>query len=309
MIRSEKEFLDYLKHELNYSDNTIKGYKQDIDLFLDYLFNEGIDYTKVDKLVIRNFMQIRLTAYTYKGNKETARSVRRRICGLRKFYKFLYKRKEVESNPFISVKPLKKHDKLPEVMYESQVESLLKANSERVDKLKDRDQALLELMYSSGLRCSEVVNLTILQLDLASRTIRVIGKGNKERLVPFSPTAKESLINYFKGLRKELIDSVKVEERTNYVFLSSKGKQLTTRGLEYIIDSIQKKCGLDFGFNLHPHVLRHTFATKLLENGADLRMIQELLGHESINTTQIYTHISKENLKEQYDKYFPKKND
>lgn len=306
MDKTESEFLGYLKYELNYSENTIKSYKEDIDCFNNFIYNKNYNLEKVDKIVIRSFMEERLSTINYRGQKENPRTLRRRLCALRKYYKFLVEKNYVEINPFLIVKGIKKHDKLPEVLYESQIEELIKRTKERTDSLKSRDVALLEMMYSSGLRCSEVINLKISDVDFGVRCIRVLGKGKKERIVPFSEDAKSALIDYSKNLRKNLLIKNKINSQ-EYVFLNNRGSKLTSRGLEYIIENISKKVSLNLGFSLHPHVLRHTFATKLLENGADLRVIQELLGHESINTTQIYTHISKENMKKQYEEYFPKK--
>ena len=263
-----QEFYNYLRFELNLSINTVKSYIFDANLFMTFIGKEGVDITEVDKNVIRNFMSERLEHTTYRGNLEGERSLSRRVCALRKYFKFLF-------------------------------------NRQRNDKLASRDQALLELMYCSGLRCSEVVSLNITQIDFPHRTILVKGKGNKERVVPFSESAKACLLDYGRNLRKEL--EKQAGKRSQYFFLNSKGDKLTTRGLEYIMHSIINKTGLSLGFNLHPHALRHSFATSLLENGADLRIIQELLGHSSINTTQIYTHVSKENLKNQYEEFFPKK--
>ena len=300
-----QEFYNFLKYELNMSENTVKSYIFDVNLFMNFLEKEGIDLKSVDKNVIRNWMTERLEHTTYRGNLEGERSLARRICSLKKYFKFLLNKKYISENPFISITSPKKRIKNPEVLYAKQVAELLKANRERTDELASRDQALLEIMYCSGLRCSEVTGLTITQIDFHNRTILIKGKGGKERVVPFSENCKEYLLDYAKNLRKKLEQLA--GERTNYFFLNSKGKKLTNRGLEYIIESISKKAGLSLGFSLHPHVLRHSFATNLLENGADLRVIQELLGHSSINTTQIYTHVSKENLKSQYDEFFPKK--
>ena len=300
-----QKFYNFLKYELNMSENTVKSYIFDVNLFMNFLEKEGIDLKSVDKNVIRNWMTERLEHTTYRGNLEGERSLARRICSLKKYFKFLLNKKYISENSFISITSPKKRIKNPDVLYAKQVAELLKANRERADELASRDQAILEIMYCSGLRCSEVTGLTITQIDFHNRTILIKGKGGKERVVPFSENCKEYLLDYAKNLRKKLEQLA--GERTNYFFLNSKGKKLTNRGLEYIIESISKKAGLSLGFSLHPHVLRHSFATNLLENGADLRVIQELLGHSSINTTQIYTHVSKENLKSQYDEFFPKK--
>lgn len=304
MSKEEYLFLDYLKNNLNYSDLTIKSYKQDIELFEDYLFRNNIDLNDVEKDDIRDFMAERLNHLTYRGSYESPRSVRRRISALRKYYNFLVDKKYVTYNPFLTIVSPKKRDKLPEVLYEKQINKLIEENSKREDFLKSRDQALILLMYSSGLRCSEVVNLKKTDINFSSRFMRILGKGKKERIVPFSEEAKIEMIDYASNLREELL-KISKDFRCPYFFLNSKGKQLTERGLEYIMKEIVKKSGLSLGFDFHPHVLRHTFATHLLEKGADLRIIQELLGHESINTTAIYTHVSKETLHEEYDKYFP----
>lgn len=155
------------------------------------------------------------------------------------------------------------------------------------------------LMFASGLRASEVVNLTFNQVDFDNRIMKVSGKGNKDRLVPFTTSAKESMLNYINSLRKDLL-----REDTKYIFLNSQGNKMTVRGLEYILDEIEVKTGL-YG-KIHPHMLRHSFATKMLNRGADLRTIQELLGHSSIETTSIYTHVAYENMKETYEKTFPR---
>ncbi len=306
MNNYEDIFLKYLKNNLNYSDYTIKSYKQDLDLFFEFLDKRKIDILEINIDIIRDFISERLSHKTYRGNNESYRSIKRRLSSLRKFYNFLMSNNIIDNNPFLLVKTPKNETKLPEVLYQKQVENLLNKNKTRNDILKDRDQALLELMYSSGLRCSEVVELKLSNIDINSRIMKILGKGNKERLVPFSQDAKFYLEEYLNNLRVMLLSKAKNSESKYYVFLNSKGDKLTTRGLEYIIKEISKKNGLDLGFDFHPHVLRHSFATRLLENGADLRIIQELLGHSSINTTQIYTHVSKEKVKKVYDESFPK---
>lgn len=304
MSKEKLLFIDYLKNNLNYSDLTIKSYKQDVELFEDFLLKNNIELNDVEKDDIRNFMAERLNHVTYRGNYETSRSLRRRISALKKYYNFLLDKNIVTYNPFLTIVSPKKHDKLPEVLYEKQINKLILENSKREDKLKSRDQALILIMYSSGLRCSEVINLKLNDINFTSRLLRIIGKGNKERIVPFSLEAKNEMVDYEENLRSELL-AISQEFHSPYFFLNSKGKKLTERGLEYIMKEIVKKSCLSLGFDFHPHVLRHTFATHLLEKGADLRIIQELLGHESINTTAIYTHVSKEKLHEEYKKYFP----
>ncbi len=307
MTKEQALFLSHLKHELNYSDNTIKSYSQDITLFENFLIEKNLDFQKITREDVRIFMAERLANKTYRGKNESPRSLRRRISALKKYYSFLYEKKMVDSNPFLLIVSPKKHDKLPEVLYESQIKKLFEENRKRTDPLATRDQALLQLMYSSGLRCSEVINLKINDIVFPSRYMRIIGKGNKERIVPFSKEAKEAMVNYARFSRPFVIEENKGDKKIPYFFLNSKGKQLTSRGLEYILKEIVKKTGLSLGFDLHPHVLRHSFATHLLDKGADLRMIQELMGHESVGTTSIYMHVSKEKIKNEYNKYFPQK--
>ncbi len=179
------------------------------------------------------------------------------------------------------------------------------ANAKRTDELMERDQAILELLYSSGLRASELVALTYRQIDFRVRSIRVKGKGNKTRIVPFSKSAETAMKKYHASSRPALLAKSKADVKSDKFFLNDRGEGLTVRGLEYILRAVEEKTGLYLG--LHPHELRHTFATHLLENGADLRLIQELLGHETIDTTQVYTHVSKEKMKEQYDTFFPQR--
>ena len=182
------------------------------------------------------------------------------------------------------------------------IKDILEDNKKRNDELMLRDQVILEILYYTGIRASECVSLEIQDLNFYSRIIRIVGKGNKERLVPFTIECKKTIERYLKDLRPILAS--RQLEPSNILILNNNGKKLTTRGLEYILDQIQEKTG-NF-LDLHPHVLRHSFATHLLENGADLRVIQELLGHESLNATQVYTHVTEEAMKKTYEAFHPR---
>ena len=220
----------------------------------------------------------------------------------------------VKENPFILVNAPKTETKYPHALYKEQIQELFSHNAKRTDSLKNRDQAILYLLYYSGIRAQELVTLDIQSISLKERTIRVIGKGNKERIIPFTKECQTILKQYMDNERKDLLIKYLAHQKTKEkkeqdnltppLFFNARGERLTTRGLEYILDAIQEKTGLFVG--LHPHILRHSFATHLLENGADLRVIQELLGHESINATQVYTHVTEEAMKETYLNTFPR---
>lgn len=296
MNRPLRYFLDYLKNERKYSLRTVESYQRDIEKFFVFLRNEDVGMNEVDVIVIRNFLTVELNSGISK------RSCKRRLSALKLFYEYCFNNGFVDDNPFILVSSPKSETKFPKVLYKEQIQDILKANRERVDELMLRDQTILEILYYTGIRVSECVNLMIQDVSFYTRTIRVVGKGNKERLVPFTNECKNTIETYLKVCRPLLAN--KKQEPTNALILNNHGEKLTTRGLEYILDKIEEKTGLFVG--LHPHVLRHSFATHLLENGADLRVIQELLGHESLNTTQIYTHVSEEALKQTYLAFHPR---
>ena len=282
-------FLEHLKLDLNYSEKTIQSYEQDIRSFQHYLGSVGHGLEDANPQLIRNYLSNELT------DGKTKVTCCRRIAGLRHFYNYLVKTKTVKENPFLFVGAPKKEIRYPEALYLDQIETLFNKNKERDDDLKYRDQAIIELLYASGVRVSELVNIKLSAIDLKNRTIRVFGKGRKERMVMFSKSCQVTLVDYLD--HSEHVGN-------DYLFLNAQGNQLTTRGVEYILKEIQNKCGIQLG--LHPHLLRHTFATHLLEGGADLRVIQELLGHESINTTQVYTHITEEAMKFQFENSHPR---
>ena len=290
MNKPTNEFLTHLKNERNYSPQTIKSYGEDIEKFFDFLLEEDVLMDQVDIIVIRNFLTKELNSGVSK------RSCKRRLSALKHFYTFLVEQKYVEDNPFLFIDVPKTDKKYPHALYKEQVREILTENAKRTDGLMIRDQAILSTLYFTGMRAAELVSLTIQSVTLNQRIIRVIGKGNKERMLPISEECKKDLERYINFTRKELLGNAKVP--TNALFLNSRGEKLTTRGLEYILDSIEEKTGTFVG--LHPHILRHSFATHLLENGADLRVIQELLGHESLNATQVYTHVTEKEMQQEY---------
>lgn len=287
------EFQDYLLNVRRYSSNTVSSYSFDICDFTKFIRSLGKVFKDIKVDDVKSWI-LDLTE-----RQIGKRSIKRKMSSLKSFYAWMYLQKKVDSDPFEYVHSPKATHALPDFFSEKEIDSLLTANEKRTDKLKDRDQALLMLMFASGLRASEVVNLTFNQVDFDNRIMKVLGKGNKDRLVPFTNSAKEAMLNYINGLRKDLL-----KEDTKYIFLNSQGNKMTVRGLEYILDEIEAKTGL-YG-KIHPHMLRHSFATKMLNRGADLRTIQELLGHSSIETTSIYTHVAYENMKETYEKTFPR---
>ena len=291
-------YLDYLENQRKYSTHTLDAYGRDISMFFEFMVQEGYTITNVDQTLIRNFLR-----HEVENNKQKS-SNQRRLVALRKFYDWLLKNQYVESNPFTLITSPKADKNLPTILYEKEVEELLSKNSNRKDYFAKRDQAILELFYASGLRVSELVSLTLQNINVKQRYARILGKGNKERIVPFTIRCQEALKEYIEGNRVDCITKNKIEKPTNYLFINKYGNRITSRGIEYILKSIDRKTGLNL--SLHPHTLRHSFATHLLNKGADLRTIQELLGHESLQTTQIYTHVSKEDMLEEYKKAFPR---
>lgn len=319
MNKPEQEFLDHLLNGRKYSPKTVSSYQEDIDIFCDYIFKEGTLMEDVDVITIRNFLTEELNRGVSK------RSCKRRISSLKHFYKYMVSVGYITENPFILVDTPKTETKYPHGLYKEQILEIFKRNAERSDELKYRDQAILYLLYYSGIRAQELVGLSLQDVILRDRTLHVIGKGNKERVVPFSVDCQKVIKTYIDGSRKELLPKFLEWRKTNILefrkwlknnnkdekdeymtplFFNAKGHPLTTRGLEYILDAIEEKTATYVG--LHPHILRHSFATHLLENGADLRVIQELLGHESINATQVYTHVTEEAMKETYLNTFPR---
>ena len=298
MNRTLQEFKDYLTYERRFSIHTISAYVGDIESFYTFLLKQNILDDKVTKYDIRLFMKDQIEGLLDK------KSLKRKIASLRHYYTFLESKNYVSENPFLLVVSPKAAQKLPRVLYEEEINLIFEANKRRTDLLKDRDQLILEFLFATGLRASEVVNMTLQSFNLNERFILVLGKGNKERMVPFTPHVQQLLKDYLNNQRKVLLSKRRSSQPMSALFLNAQGGKLTIQGLRYILLSIEKKTGEYL--KLHPHLFRHSFATNLLDKGADLRVIQELLGHESLNTTQIYTHISEEKVLETYHTSHPR---
>ena len=299
VTKEVEDFLTYLEKERRFSLHTVESYKEDVSFFVGFLSDNKKSVNEVDVALIRGY----LLELTNSGLSKS--TIKRNIAALKHFYKFLFLRNYISNEPFELITSPKQEEKLPDFLSDDEIVQLLEANRRRTDELSSRDQAILELMFASGLRASEVVNLTLQSLYLRERIIRVFGKGKKERIVPFTNSCRECLEEYLNVTRRKLLDKNVNRSKENHVFLNSRGEKLTNRGLEYIMEEIEKKTGCYM--KLHPHKLRHSFATSLLSKGADLRTIQELLGHSDVVTTRIYTHTANNKLKEDYIKYNTRK--
>ncbi len=298
MNKAEKEYLDYLTYERRFSPLTVKNYQMDLDAFFAFLTPLGIGFEDVSRSILRAYLADELARGISK------RSCQRHLAAIRGFYTFSNERGYAEKNPLSGFHNPKAGKKAPDVLSNEQIDLLFEENEKREDPLMIRDAAILELLFSSGMRASELVKMKKSDIDYKTRMIRVMGKGQKMRLVPFSKKASEKMKRYYDELRPTLAKRYRKGAALLVFFLSKNGNPLSVRDLEFILDNIEKKVGSSLG--LHPHTLRHSFATSLLEGGADLRLIQELLGHESLNTTQVYTHVSKKRMKEEYEAFFPR---
>jgi integrase/recombinase XerC len=290
-------FEDFLSSERNYSKHTLKAYLADIKEFglvlkeMDLISPENgdIDFLNMDETPVRVFI-----SKLYKKNKKV--SISRKIASVRTFFEFLIRRGEMKSNSAKLVPSPKGEKRLPTFLTVDEVVKLVEAPGSD-NAYESRDRAILELLYSCGLRVSELVGINLNDLDLESMSVKVLGKGNKERLVPLGSKASSAIKIY-------LIQRLDLKPKEDYLFVNSRGGRLTTRSIDRIIKKYAAISGIPK--NISPHVLRHTFATHLLGGGADLRAIQEMLGHKSLSTTQRYTHTSVEKLMEIYDKTHPR---
>ena len=283
------EFLRYLLIDKGYSNNTIESYKNDLDKFLKFI--EDIDINQITNQNLKEYIKYL--------NKETLneKSISRNISCLKSFYKFLNIEKYIKENPSDILFQPKIKKSLPNTLTEEEVLNLL--NIELTDNFSYRNKAMLELIYATGLRVSELINLKLQDIDFSQDIIRTFGKGKKERIVPIGDFAKEYLKIYIYEYRGSMLK----KENSEYLFLNNHGKQITRQGFFKILKKLAKEKGIEK--ELSPHTLRHSFASHLLKYGADLRTIQELLGHSNISTTQIYTHVTNEELKNNYKEFHP----
>jgi integrase/recombinase XerC len=293
MRKNIDQFIKYLKIERGYSDNTIINYKLDIDEFFSFLEAEKINYTS---LTYQNIKPYLMELHNLKYKRTT---ISRKISSVRTFYKYLLKENVVSDNPFLLVSLPKKERKLPSFLYYNELENLFKI-PKMDEPLGQRNRLILELLYATGIRVSELVSIKISDIDFYNRIIRITGKGNKMRNVIYGEYCKDIMNIYLNDGYLKLLNNKKSE----YLILNNHGDAITTRAIRYIIDEIIKLSALKK--HISPHVLRHTFATHMLEFGADLLTVQELLGHESLSTTGIYTHITNEHLRNIYLKSHPR---
>lgn len=290
-----KEYLTHLKLEKNLSINTVSSYKNDLSSFISFLKDKRIDDpSSVTSEHISAFFKL-LKKFGLSGTSSA-----RYFSSLKGFFLFLVKNKYILKNPVEKISAPKLSKKLPAVLDFAEVEKIL-SQPDVSDKFGLRDKAILELFYACGTRVSELINLKVNDLLLNEEIIRVFGKGSKERLIPIGSSAINWISEYLKLSRPFLMKKSKSE---NYIFLNIRGSKLSRMGIWKIIDKYVKEAGIEK--EVHPHTFRHSFATHLLEGGADLRAVQEMLGHADISTTQIYTHIDRDYIKQVHKQYHPR---
>lgn len=291
-----KLFLQYLQIEKNYSHYTVEYYESDISEF--FLFMSEQSIVNVENV---EYSDVRLFLTKLFEQKLSRKSVARKISSIRSFYKFLLREKLVEQNPFAQASIPKAEKRLPNFFYEEELSVLFQA-CDVAEPLGQRNMAILELLYATGIRVSECCGILLHDIDFDLSTLLVHGKGKKDRYVPFGNFAHAALERYIESGRRDILSHHKKEH--DYLFVNARGGPLTTRGLRTVLNGIIENSTLTG--KIHPHKLRHTFATHLLNNGADMRTVQELLGHSNLSSTQIYTHVTNDYLKKTYMAHHPR---
>ncbi len=300
MRSSIQEFLEHLKYEKNSSPNTLDSYARDLDEFLRYLAG-GQDHVEIrleqiDHITIRDF----LATLHVRGNEKT--TVARKLAAIRSFFRFLHREGRIARNPARLVRTPRTLKRNPKVLSLREVEVILQLPDPATDR-GARDAGMLELLYATGVRVSELVGLNLEDFSLTERLVKVKGKGRKERLVPFGEKAHLALRNYLQA-RSRLLVRQKSCREPNALFLNLRGRRISVRSVQRILNQYMEKSALML--EVHPHLFRHSFATHLLNSGADLRSIQEMLGHESLATTQKYTHLAVDQLLKTYRSAHPR---
>ncbi|MFD1065303.1 site-specific tyrosine recombinase XerD [Oceanobacillus locisalsi] len=289
-----EDFFHFLRVERGLSDNTLNSYQRDLTAYEQHLtklgYNEWNDITRNE---IMRFL------YELKDNGKSTATMSRHISSIRSFHQFLIRERIAETDPSLHIETPKKERKLPDTLSQEEVDKLL--NIPATTSLSLRNKAMLELLYATGLRVSEMITLKLEDLHLTMGFVQCMGKGSKERIVPLGDTANHVLDKYIETARKEL---VKKNKQETTLFLNQHGRPLSRQGFWKILKGLTMEAGIHK--TITPHTLRHSFATHLLENGADLRIVQEMLGHADISTTQIYTHVTKARLKDIYQSYHPR---
>lgn len=287
------KFIEYLKIQKNYSSYTLLNYEKDLIEYNDFLKKENFSYNNMDYKKCTKY----LLFLDEKNLKKT--SISRRLSSLRTFYKYLVLNNYVDNNPFLLVSSPKKEKRIPKFINYAGIEEIFNIPNLNT-KEGQRERVILEILYGSGVRVSELVNIKIKDIDFNNKTILIFGKGSKERIVSFGDPALDSINLYLKDSRKKYLGS----NNSEYLIVGKNEEKLTTRRIEQIINSLIDKTSIKM--NITPHMFRHTFATHLLDNGSDLIAVQELLGHESLSSTEIYTHVSNEHLRDVYMKCHPR---
>jgi len=288
-------FIEYLQIEKNYSQYTIESYHHDIQEFFLFMVEQGID--RVENVI---YSDIRIYLTKLYEKKLARKSVARKISSLRSFYKLLLREKLIQNNPFSLVSIPKSEKRLPDFFYGDEMQQLFEGCQTNTP-LGLRNLALLELLYATGIRVGECSQLRIKDLDFFLSTVLVHGKGSKDRYVPFGSFAYDSLEKYIQNGRSTLMEN---HDSHDFLFVNFRGGPLTSRGIRVVLNKLMEDSTLQG--KIHPHMLRHSFATHLLENGADMRTVQELLGHSFLSSTQIYTHVTNEYLRKSYMSHHPR---
>ena len=286
------DYLEFLKYQKNYSNYTITSYENDITEFFNYINSEGLNYKNIE------YSDIRFYLMYLKEKEDNNSSIDRKLSALRGFYKYLVNEGIVHNNVFSLVNGPKKSKKLPRYFDYNELEEMFLIPDTNT-ALGQRDLLLLEMLYATGCRVGEIVSIKVKDIDFNRRTILIIGKGNKERYLNYGEYCEDILKKYLKDGYLSLNIN-----KSEFLFLNKNGGVLTERGVRFILDKIIKQTGINK--NISPHMIRHSFATHLLNEGCDLLTVQKLLGHESIKATQIYTHVTTDRLKEVYYHSFPR---